>query len=245
MFLYTQIASLSILLSIGVENVKNLTYNLGMNQTQLKIVELASKRDIWSMSLREIGKEIGVKNAGTVKYHLEKLIKARVLIKPKRSNALKKFKEILEKSQDALIDIPILGAANCGIATLVADEMFEGYLKVAPGLLPTKNFSNLFAIKAEGESLNKANIDGKSVESGDYLIVDTNLNPQDGKYVLSVIEGCANVKKFRSETDRIILESESTEDIPPIFIDKDSDYLINGVVIKVIKAPKGGEKDVK
>ena len=193
------------------------------------------------MSLREIGKEVGGKNAGTIKYHLDKLQEMRVLKKPIQDNALKKFQEILKKSQDSLLNIPILGAANCGVATLVGEEMFDGYLKVSPGLIPTKDFNNLFAIKAEGNSLNMANIDNQNIESGDYLIIDTNSNPQNGNYVLSIIDGCANIKKYQNEGDKIVLKSESTEDIPPIFIDKQTDYLINGVVIKVIKNLKGGE----
>lgn len=216
-----------------------------MHIIQLKILELASRKNIRQLRLREIGEEIGINNRGLVKYHLDRLLNKGLLKNKKNDKLIQTLKRKIKKSNKALINIPILGSANCGVAALVADEMFEGYLKVAPNLLHIKDYDNLFVIKAEGDSLNKANIDGESVGSGDYLIVDTNLNPRNGNYVLSVIDGCANVKKFKNETDRIVLESVSTEDIPPIFIDKGSDYLINGVVIKVIKAPKGGEKNVK
>jgi SOS-response transcriptional repressor LexA len=206
-----------------------------MNEKQLKIIELASRKNIWSMTLRKIGGEINEKNAGTVKYHLEQLLKKGLLKKPE-DNKLKKLQEAINQAQRSIVSIPILGAANCGIATLVAEEMLEGYLKVSPGMLPTRDYGSLFAIRAKGNSLNIANIDKQNVEEGDYLIIDTGLKPNNDDYVLSIIEGCANIKKFRREHDRIILESESTEDIPPIFIHPDDNYLINGVV-KVIKKP--------
>lgn len=209
-----------------------------MNITQLKILELSSRKNIWAMKLREVGKEVGINNRGQIKYHLDELVKRGLLKNTKKDELIKSIKRNIEKSNNALIDLPILGLANCGVATLVADEMFEGYLKVAPGLIPTGNYDNLFVVKAEGDSLNKASINGYSVENGDYLIIDTNLKPQNGNYVLSVIEGCANVKKYHNEGDKIVLESESTEKIPPIFIDKDTDYLVNGVVIKVVKIPR-------
>ena len=90
--------------------------------------------------------------------------------------------------------------------------------------------------------MNMANIDGKSIEEGDFVIIDSeNRNPKSGDYVLSIIDGCANIKRFAR--DRVnncyVLLSESTKDYPPIFIDeKDfSSYMINGEVIKVIKKP--------
>ena len=213
-----------------------------MNIIQLKILELSSRKNIWSMRLREIGEEIGVKNRGLVKYHFDVLIKKKLLRNEKENQLISALKEKIKKSENALLNIPILGAANCGVATLVGEEMFDGYLKVSPGLIPVNDYNNLFAIKAEGNSLNMANIDGQNIESGDYLIIDTNLNPQNGKYVLSIIDGCANIKKFRQETGQIILESESTMNIPPIFIHPSDNYLVNGVVIKVIKQNKGGEE---
>jgi DNA processing protein len=40
-------------------------------------------------------------------------------------------------------------------------------------------------VKAVGKSLNKANIKGKSIKSGDYAVIDSNLQPRNGDYVLS------------------------------------------------------------
>lgn len=126
---------------------------------------------------------------------------------------------------------------------LLAEETFEGYLKISPQILSVNknNYDNLFAVRAEGDSMNLATINNERIEDGDYLVIDTNqTNPTNGKYILSVIDGCANIKKIikDDQNNRIALISESTKNYPPIYIHPDDSYLINGTVISVIKNPK-------
>lgn len=211
-----------------------------MNKTQLRLIELSVKRNIWDMSLREIGKEIGVKNAATVKYHLDQLKNKNLLKQPPNMPSLLQFKKNLIKSWETLINIPVLGAANCGIPLSLANESLEGYLKVSPRLLPDNNQNHFFALKAEGDSMNRADINGQSIEDGDYVIIDSNkIDPQHIKYALSIIDGCANIKRliFDKDQERITLVSESTHIYNPIYIHKDDDFLINGSVVSVIKNP--------
>jgi repressor LexA len=194
------------------------------------------------MGPREIGREIGVSHPQRVKHHLNQL-KKKGLLAQKEPSSISKLRKNLNKQVTGLVDIPILGSANCGIATIIAEESLEGFLKISSKLLGVSRPEKLFALRASGNSLNKASIDGESVKDGDYLIVDTNYkNPRDGEYVVSVIDGCANVKKIRLEQDKIVLLSESSEDIPPIYIHSDDSYLINGKVTKIIKSNTGGDK---
>jgi repressor LexA len=99
----------------------------------------------------------------------------------------------------------------------------------------------LIAVRAVGESLNKANIGGENIEDGDYVVVDCKQQPNNGDYVLSIIDGAANFKKFFKDDSKheIRLVSESTQEIPPIILhDSDinsSGYMVNGVVVRVIK----------
>lgn len=211
-----------------------------MNKIQLKIIELSTKKDIWHMSLRAIGTEIGVKNAATVKYHLEQLQNKSLLKKPSPTESLTNFKEKILRSQESILTIPILGSANCGEALLFANEMLEGYLKISQQLAQVNNSDNIFAVRAQGDSMNKSNIKGAKIESGDYVLVDSsNTNAHNNDYVLSVIDGCANIKKLVKDdvNNRLILLSESDRNYPPIYIHPEDSYLINGTVVSVIKAP--------
>jgi SOS-response transcriptional repressor LexA len=208
-----------------------------MHKTQLKIIELSTKKDIEKMGPREIGRLIGVDHPQIVVYHMTQLRK-RGLLRKNNREILDKLRKNTDRTYDLLIDIPILGAANCGIATLYAQEAFEGYLKISAKFLPNGERDGLFALRAEGDSMDKAHINGKNVEEGDYLLVDSNkTNPKNGDYILSIIDSCANIKKFNYDTDneRIVLYSESSKNYPPIYIHPSDDYLINGLVISVIK----------
>ena len=210
-----------------------------MHNIQRKLLELCSSCNLGSLSLREIGKRIGEKFPQKIKHHLQQLEKKGLITIDRESKIIKRVgKGISQNSR--MLSIPILGLANCGPATAFADEHIEGYLKISSSLLKKKE--NLFCIKATGDSMNLANIDDKSIEDGDFVIIDGDKRtPESGDYVLSIIDGCANIKRFERDNvnDCLVLLSDSKRDYPPIFIDKEDSvsYMINGKVIKVIKKP--------
>lgn len=203
-----------------------------MNTNQKKILDLAQIKDISSMSLRQIAKEAGLNANGkevspqTVRYHLDKLI----------SKGLIHKKNEKDNNSQSLFRLPILATANCGPATQIAIEDIEGYLKISPKFIGRSNPKNLIVVRAVGSSLSRANINGKSIDDGDFVIVDcANKSPRNGEYVLSVIDEVANMKRFFKEGNEIRLVSESSIDIPPIIIHQDDNYAINGVILMVVK----------
>jgi len=137
--------------------------------------------------------------------------------------------------------IPILGMADCGEAKQVAEQKQEGYLKISRNLLPRG--TKIFAIKATGNSMNRAKVNGwKTIEEGDFVLIDGGVHaPQNGDYVLSVVDGAANLKKFYldEKNKQIMLKSESSNFHPPIFLRPDEcEYFVNGKVVDVIKKIK-------
>ena len=207
-----------------------------MNTIQEKIIELSQKYDLKKMGLRQIGRLIGVEHPQTIKYHLKKL----GLI-DKNKETINIIKNITPKKvKQNLISVPILGLANCGNATMFAESIMEGNLTLSPKLLPVKNNNSLFAVRAVGSSMNLANVYGKSIEDGDYVIVDgEDKNVKTGDYVLSVIGGLANIKKYVEDKNsrQIALISESKQFFPPIYLHEEdlSDYLVSGKVVSIVK----------
>lgn len=192
------------------------------------------------MSLREIGKHINETSPQKIKHHILQLEKNGLLQLDRLSKVMVKTRPGFT-AKSSLLAIPILGTANCGPAATYAEQEAEGYLRVSGKLLSKKK--GIFAIKASGHSMNKANINGLSVEDGDYVLVDPTFTAvRNGDYVLSIIDGMANIKRYFKDTDnqRIILLSESSASFSPIFIHRDDldNYLVNGKVIQVIKKPK-------
>ncbi|MBI2673751.1 MAG: hypothetical protein HYX23_00515 [Candidatus Zambryskibacteria bacterium] len=213
-----------------------------MHPTQQKLLELSQRYDLKKIGLRQIGRLIGIEHPQKVKFHMEKL---GLLDNGKKKRAIS-IKSPLTTKAKSLLSIPILGLANCGDATMLAEARIEGTLPISKKLLPTSHLDNLFAVKAVGLSMNRASVNGKSIDDGDYVIVDgEDKNVKTGDYVLSVIGGLANIKRFLEDKahKQIVLQSESSQFFPPIHIHEDDldEYLVNGKVVEVIKQPQENE----
>jgi len=209
-----------------------------MHQIQESLLQIIRRENLGSLTLREIAERIGETFPQKIKHHLDQLEKKGFIIQDRQKNIIK-FIDHMKKKASSLISVPIVGAANCGPATIFATENVESYLKISPTLL--KRHKNIFAIKAQGLSMNKALIDGKRIEDGDYLIIDSDdIYPQNGDIILSVIDSMANVKRYvwDEENEQVVLVSDSTHDIPPIYIHSDDQFIINGKVVQIIKKPK-------
>lgn len=214
-----------------------------MNETQKQILELAKTIDINSLGLRELARKLDV-HPQTAKYHKEKLEREGLLKGKGLFNDIEVNTEAL--GQADLITIPFLGCANCGPASIIAGAEAEGKLTVSSRLLGRCNYRSLFAVKADGVSMDQASVDGRCIEDGDFIIVDATAQPKKGDYVVAVVNNLANVKRYYPELDeagnicRIILLSESTQEFEPIFIHPEDaqEGLISGVVLQVIGKPR-------
>ncbi|HEY4502094.1 MAG TPA: S24 family peptidase [Candidatus Paceibacterota bacterium] len=216
-----------------------------MHEIQKKLLALAEHADVNAMSLRAIGDAIDVRHPQQVKYHMEQLQKIKAL----RSTGKKTLASTLKReaaSAPRFTSIPIMGMANCGLPTMLAEEKIDGYLQISGQFLKDHRGPGIFAVRAMGSSMNRASINGKNIVDGDFVLVDReDKNVRSGDYVLSVINGAANIKRLMRDTlhEQIVLMSESTQFIPPIHIHPDdfNDYLLNGKVLDVIKSPKTEE----
>ncbi|MBI2482095.1 MAG: hypothetical protein HYV76_00810 [Candidatus Vogelbacteria bacterium] len=208
-----------------------------MHYIQEKLLKLIDHQNISGLTLRDIGSLINETFPQKVKHHLSQL-ESKGFISIDKKNSIIKRTSGQTKNSDLFISVPIYGTANCGPRTIYANQNLEGYLKVSKKLLSKKD--KIFALRAEGNSLNKANIKGKSIEDGDFVIVDSQAtSPKNGDYIVSIIEEMANIKKYiwDAKNSQIILGSESTQNYNPIYVHEDDNIIINGKVIDVIKKP--------
>ena len=211
-----------------------------MHLIQQKLLKICQEHNLGKMKLRNIASLLNV--AATpqlIDYHMRQLEKSG-FIKWDRENEVitvtKSHVSSVVLGGVSTYPIPILGVAKCGPASLIAEEYIEGYLRVSSSLLPKR--SGLFAIEAEGNSMNCASVNNKNIEDGDFVLIDgKNQSARDGDIVLAVIDGMGVVKEFHHDkvNNQIVLRSLSTEEIPPIFIHEDDNFQINGKVVGVIK----------
>lgn len=210
-----------------------------MHSTQKAILQLLANTKSIPLKLRWIGREVGEEHPQKIKYHLHQLEKMGAI-----AIDLDK-KEIIKSSgskEGAFVSLPIMGAANCGSATALAEDRIEGFMKVSQGLLP-RNSKKLFVLRASGDSMNNLSdlsLENKTINDGDYIVVEKTEVALNKDVIVSVIDGYANIKRFFHQGAEIALLSESKQDLPPIFIHEDDadKYQIAGKVVKIIKQPR-------
>ncbi len=189
------------------------------------------------MSLRQIATAIGENHPQKIAHHMEQLEKKGMIVVDKAQNIVKRVSPNYDKLPADFYNIPIVGSANCGPAEILADENIDGYVKISKSTLRPGKY---FIVQASGDSMNKADIQGNTIESNDLVVIDADARtPKHGDYVLAVIDGGATIKRFYEDkkNKRIMLVPESTKNYTPIVIagqDYDSS-LINGTVKAVIK----------
>lgn len=209
-----------------------------MHSIQEKLLHLLKEKNLTNVTLREVGTFIGEKFPQKIKHHLSQLEKKGFITIDSKTKSIS-LKNQGPSDYSPFVSVPIVGAANCGPATIFANENIESYLKISSNLLRKKK--NIFAIKAQGFSMNKAVVNGNTIEDGDYLLIDSDDTvARNGDIVVSVIDNMANIKRYMwdQNNNQIVLVSESSKDFPPIYVHEDDDFYISGKVIQVIKKPR-------
>jgi len=209
-----------------------------VNPIQKRLLDIAKLEDISTLRRVDLVKKVGCDYPSQITHHMEQLIKRGSLV-----NRGGRLTPALA-TDSGIIQIPVMGEADCGEATKFADGALIDYLGVSSSLLQTRNKSGLYALVARGNSMNHAKVAGKEICDGDYIIVkkDTAYTPNNGDVIVSIIGGLANVKKFHRDVanDRVVLapDSYSRDSFAPIFISENDDFTVEGEVVDVIKGVK-------
>lgn len=215
-----------------------------MHELQQKLLKLAHTKNLGQYTLRALGALVGESSPQKIKHHLNQLEKRGLIHIDRQKRVIQKAEQgwIRSELKNArLLAIPILGSANAGPANRTGEANIEGYLRVSSTFINRRANRKLFALKVDGPSMNRAEINGKRIENGDYVIIDSeDRTAREKDIVLSIIDGMANIKRFYLDTKnkQIALISDSTHYFPPIYIHEDDDFMINGKVIQVIKKAK-------
>lgn len=206
-----------------------------MNPIQQKLLDIAQAKDITKIRRIDLVKMVGCEYPSQITHHMSQLIKKGSLVR-----AAGKLTPAFA-THHGLLRIPVMGEADCGEATKFADGRVMNTLAVSPTLVSVKSDSAIYALIARGDSMNKALVNGKSIEDGDYVIVEKNDGyiPRDGDIIVSIIGGLANIKRFVSDLaqGRIALLPDSYRytDFAPIFISEFDDFRVEAKVIDVVK----------
>src|SRR5690349_6577602 len=106
-----------------------------MHPIQEKLLSLSKNKNLAKMSLREMGDAIGMpkESPQKIKHHLVQLQKKGFISIDRSKGIMERAlsvpgwaKGLLETTAH-VFSIPILGTANCGPATIFAEENFQGF----------------------------------------------------------------------------------------------------------------------
>jgi len=145
--------------------------------------------------------------------------------KQKKSNINKGF---IQSIKD-IIDIPVLGTADCGEPLSFAEDYIEDHIQISKKFIKG-NKDDYFFVKAQGDSMNKEGIKDKN-----YVLIRKGQNVSgNGENVLAVVNGLGTIKKFYRQDDAVLLSPNSTNSHhKPIVLHPDDEVSICGQIDRV------------
>jgi repressor LexA len=179
-------------------------------------------------TLEEIRKALGYSGISSVQRHI-KALKKKNYLSSERYQA--RTLEVL--LPEKMTKIPLVGNAPAG-APFLAIENIEAYIPHDTSRLKGDS-KDYFFLRAIGDSMDKSNINGKTIDEGDYVLVRKQPSADYGKRVVALIGNDATIKRLIKSDVGISLEPESTNlNNKPILV-FDDNFSIQGEVIDVLK----------
>ncbi len=177
-----------------------------------------SEENGYTPSVREIGKECGIKSTATVYSYLQKLQDKGYL------NKANNKKRSVTLTRSSGVNIPLIGTVTAG-QPIFAYENYEDYYTFPAGEFKGED---LFMLRVEGTSMIDAGI-----FNGDKIIVRRQETAENGEIVVALVDDSATVKRFFRRDGKIVLhpENESLSDM----IFEDGQVTILGKVIGLMR----------
>jgi DNA polymerase V len=137
-----------------------------------------------------------------------------------------KITQIFKTSQSKQVKLPLfLESVKAGFPS-PADDFIDKKLDLNEYLV--QHPTSTFFVRVTGDSMI-----GAGIHSGDILIVDRSLEPQDNNIIVAVINGDLTVKRLRKKNGTVVLYPENVN-YEPITITAEDDFSVWGVVTSVI-----------
>ena len=155
-----------------------------------------SEENGYTPSVREIGKECGIKSTATVHSYIEKLQNRGYL------NKTDNKKRAVTIGKSTGVNIPLLGTVTAGLP-IFAYENYEDYYTFPVGEFKGEE---LFMLRVQGTSMIDAGI-----MDGDKIIVRRQRTAENGEIVVAMVneEESATVKRLFRRGGKVILHPEN------------------------------------
>ncbi len=199
-----------------------------LHKNQVKLLEFLAEENTDGMSLWDIARETGLKNAQTVSHHIKQLEKygylRRALDNPSQL-------EVLKHPIEDIAYITVYGYAQCGnVSDFISEDNTKDRLAISTKLFGISNLKNIFAIRAKGDSMSPY------ISDKDFVLVEKAESVNSSDIALVVDDGIPKVKKVIKKDNRnFVLSSINSLKYPDKDVKYSSDFFILGRAIAVIR----------
>ena len=148
----------------------------------------------YTPSVREIGKECGIKSTATVHSYLERLQDKGYV------NKTDNKKRSVSIGKGSGVSIPLIGTVTAG-QPIFAYENYEDYYTFPAGEFKGEE---VFMLRVQGTSMIDAGI-----MDGDKIIVRRQTTAENGDIIVALVEDSATVKRLYRRKGKVILHPEN------------------------------------
>ena len=185
-------------------------------------------------TVEELRRLLGVGSTRTVLRYLDALKAEGYIDRWSGARGLRMRKGTAASLETRLV--PIVGEAPAG-QPMPAEENMLGQVQMPKEFLKPPG-ANFFLLRVRGDSMNRAKVEGQTIEDGDLVLVRQQDRVDPGKIVVALVDGEATIKKLVKAPGYYVLKPESTNPKHrPIIVALD--FRVQGIVCRVFK--KGGE----
>jgi repressor LexA len=185
-------------------------------------------------TIEELRKLLGVGSTRTVLRYLDALKEEGYIDRWSGARGLRMRKGPAGSLETRLV--PIVGEAPAG-QVMPAEENILGQVQVPKEFLKPAS-SKFFFLRVRGDSMNRAKVEGQTIEDGDLVLVRQQERTDPGKIVVALVDGEATIKRLTKAPGYYVLKPESTNaKHGPIIATQD--FRVQGIVCRVFK--KGAE----
>lgn len=178
----------------------------------------------YAPSFEEIAEAFGYASLATVHEHLSNLERKGYI--RKSYNESRSLELVAQRDSPAALELPLLGSVAAGMP-IEAIETHET-LAVPPDMVRRRKDN--YVLRVEGNSMIE-----EQIRDGDYIVVQSQQNAEDGQMVVALVGGeAATVKKLYRETGNRIRLQPANPTMSPIVVSA-ADVRIQGIVVGVIR----------
>jgi repressor LexA len=205
--------------------------------TKEQVVDALSRwfiRNSVPPTVEELRRFLGVGSTRTVLRYLDALKEEGYIDRWSGARGLRMRKGPASSLETRLV--PIVGEAPAG-SFMPAEENILGQVQLPKEFLKPPS-SKFFLLRVRGDSMNRAKVEGQTVDNGDLVLVRQQERADPGKIVVALVDGEVTIKKLVKKPGYFVLQPESTNPKHrPIIVAQD--FRLQGIVCRVFK--KGGD----